>query len=507
MPGRIPTNAMPTARWADGSRPELLETARMPPGPAVTPTPDAAAPKQLGPYKVLARLGAGGMGVVFRAFDTTLDRPVALKVLRPDLRTDHQARTRFLREAKAAAAVRDDHVITTFQVGEEAGVPFMAMELLQGSSLDDYLMSNRSLPLADILRIGRETALGLASAHMRGLVHRDIKPSNLWLEIPGGRIKILDFGLALPTGDVERLTSTGVVLGTPAYMSPEQARDDAIDHRSDLFSLGAVLYRIATGRLPFQGANTLAVLTALAVDTPPAIQSLVPDIPEPFAALVNQLLAKRPADRPQSAAEVAQRIAAIEAALSAPQMLPVPSPSPSPQPTPPSDWRSLVQLPPAEPPPPRRSWLPTVAIIVAMLAGTAAIVRVVDPEGKAVKDLWAELRGGSDGKGSPEADWSGPERVYWRRLDGKGHIEKIGRGHWLEYTTERAGGPFKLTETSADSDYVYLFDPSRQRALRVSADRMEAMDASEQWQWTTSGTWSEPPRGKTPPPPKGKFSG
>src|SRR5207247_276015 len=132
----------------------------------------------------------------------------------------------------------------------------------------------------------------------RGLVHRDIKPANLWIETPGGRVKVLDFGLALPMGDAERLTSTGVILGTPAYMSPEQARDDVVDHRSDLFSLGSVLYRIIAGRLPFPGANTMAVLTSLAVDVPTPIRSLAPELPEPFAALIDRLLAKNPADRP-----------------------------------------------------------------------------------------------------------------------------------------------------------------------------------------------------------------
>ncbi len=153
----------------------------------------------MGHYRVLRLLGRGGMGAVFEAEDTRLDRPVALKVMLPDIARNATAHARFLREAKAAAKVKHDHVVTIYQVDEHRGVPFLAMELLDGSPLDAWLKANKNPPMREVCRIGREAAEGLAAAHARGLVHRDIKPANLWVEAPGGRVKILDFGLARPT--------------------------------------------------------------------------------------------------------------------------------------------------------------------------------------------------------------------------------------------------------------------------------------------------------------------
>src|SRR5262245_5935304 len=189
---------------------------------------------RLGPYRILAVLGRGGMGVVLRAHDPALDRLVALKVMLPGMATVPTARERFLREAKAAAALKHPHVVTIFQVGEDRGAPFLAMELLEGEPLDDRIRREGRLPLAEVLRIGRETALGLAAAHARGLVHRDIKPANLWLEGPTGHVKVLDFGLARATADQVHLTQLDMIVGTPAYMAPEQAEGKPLDPRCDL---------------------------------------------------------------------------------------------------------------------------------------------------------------------------------------------------------------------------------------------------------------------------------
>jgi serine/threonine protein kinase len=265
---------------------------------------------RLGGYRVLKVLGQGGMGVVFLAEDPNLQRPVALKVMRPDRATSDSARQRFLSEARAAAAVKHDHVVTIHQVGEDLSTPFLAMELLQGEPLDARLEREGKLPVAEVLRIGREMAEGLQAAHEQRLIHRDIKPSNIWLEGKRGRVKILDFGLARAAGDKSRLTQTGTIVGTPAYMSPEQASGLAVDARTDLFSLGCVLYRMTTGRPAFQGSDTISTLKAVALDNPPPPHELNAEVPEKLSKLILRLLAKDPEDRPRTAAEVADALAA-----------------------------------------------------------------------------------------------------------------------------------------------------------------------------------------------------
>ncbi|HUY33449.1 MAG TPA: protein kinase [Pirellulales bacterium] len=323
---------------------------------------------RLAGYRVLRLLGAGGMGVVFVAEDPPLSRRVALKVMKRALAAREEHRLRFLREARAAAAIDHPHVVTVHQVGEHRGIPFLVMQLLKGESLDDRLRrlaSRRAaqaprcqppvhaaqeqdeqgadaprspgrtaeprprlgsadeqgadaprspglLPLDECLRIGRETAEALAVAHRQGLVHRDVKPANIWLESPGGWVKLVDFGLARVVEDQGHVTHTGEILGTPAFMSPEQARGDAVGPRADLFSLGAVLYRLTTGRQPFQGPSTLAVLTALAIERPTPPRRLNAAIPPAFSDLIVRLLAKKPDERPESAEAVAAAIRAIE---------------------------------------------------------------------------------------------------------------------------------------------------------------------------------------------------
>ncbi len=267
---------------------------------------------RLGPYRILAVLGKGGMGVVFRAHDPALDRVVALKVMLPQMRAVPSARERFLREAKAAAALKHSNIVTVFQVGEDRGVPFLAMEFLEGEPLDNRIRSEGRLPLADVLRIGRETAQGLTAAHACGLVHRDIKPANLWLEAPNGHVKALDFGLAQARADQVHLTQQGTIVGTPAYMAPEQAEGKPVDGRCDLFSLGCVLYQMITGTLPYRGETTIAILRALALHEPPPVSDVRSDAPPELSALVARLLAKKPEDRPASAQEVVEILRELE---------------------------------------------------------------------------------------------------------------------------------------------------------------------------------------------------
>jgi len=269
---------------------------------------------RLGPYRVLKILGAGGMGIVFQGQDPVLLRPVAIKAMLPSVAAKPANRERFLREARTTAAIENDYIVPIYQVGEERGIAYLVMRLLVGETLEARLRRERPLPLAEALRIAREIAEGLVAAHERGLIHRDIKPANVWLESPRGRVKILDFGLARPTTEDSGLTQTGAVLGTPAYMSPEQARGKPVDHRGDLFSLGCVLYQMTTGHLPFQGTDTLSRLMSLAADEPRPIREFNAAVPAELAALVTQLLAKNPDHRFPTARGLVEAIEVIEAA-------------------------------------------------------------------------------------------------------------------------------------------------------------------------------------------------
>jgi serine/threonine protein kinase len=299
-----------------------------------------AAPQQpdelgrLGGYRVLRLLGTGGMGMVFEAEDPVLKRRVALKVMQPDVALRPASRQRFLREAQLAAALEHEHVVAIHQVGEERGVLFLAMPLLAGEALEDRLQREQRLPVAEAVRIGRQVAEGLAAAHAVGLIHRDIKPANIFLKTAGERrkeeqdqssvvsalhpspaaftVKILDFGLARPIDTDVRLTQSGLVMGTPGYLAPEQANGEAVDGRADLFSLGCVLYRMTTGEAPFRGANITALLRAVAEHQPPPPQTLRPEIPAALSALILRLLAKVPGDRPASAREVAEALRTFE---------------------------------------------------------------------------------------------------------------------------------------------------------------------------------------------------
>jgi serine/threonine protein kinase len=269
---------------------------------------------RLAHYRVLKVLGQGGMGIVLLAEDAQLQRPVALKVIRPELGQTLSNRERFLREARAMAQVRSDHVVSVYQVGQADDVCYLAMELLEGEPLDRWLERGGTPPLDEVLRIGREIVLALAAAHARGLVHRDVKPANVWLEAPARRVKLLDFGLARPQVGDAGITNPGMVVGTPMYMAPEQARGEALDGRADLFSLGCVLYQMATGRPPFEGKTTMAVLSAVIMQTPAPASQFNPAIPDQLTRLLARLLAKEPAGRPGSAEAVAEELRAVERA-------------------------------------------------------------------------------------------------------------------------------------------------------------------------------------------------
>lgn len=294
-------------------------------------------------YEIVQELGHGGMGIVYKARQVKLRRLVALKVMMPELASNPTARKRFKREAEAMAAIEHDHVVSIFQVGEENGLPFLAMQFLEGETLQECLKREQKLPCPEVVRLGREMAEGLSAAHGAGLVHRDIKPGNIWLErvtspqwsmaskgsisdqqiLPGPslttghwslatRVKILDFGLARAADQNTLLSEPGALMGTPQYMSPEQAQGEELDARSDLFSLGAVLYRMAGGDLPFQATTVVALLMAIVQEPPKPLHR---DVPKELADLIMQCLEKEPAKRPASAQEVADALQRMEQGL------------------------------------------------------------------------------------------------------------------------------------------------------------------------------------------------
>jgi serine/threonine protein kinase len=257
----------------------------------------------LGAYEVIAPVGRGGMGVVVQAHDPKLKRTVAIKILAPELAANAMAVKRFLREARAAAAVSHDHVVTIYAVDEDSRPPMIAMEYIDGLSLQQKIDQFGALDVISILRIGMQTAAGLAAAHCQGLVHRDIKPSNILLENHIERVKLSDFGLARAVDDIG-VTQTGQVIGTPQYMSPEQAQGQPVDHRTDLFSLGCVLYAMCTGGAAFRADSAVAVMHCVVHETPRPIRETNDDIPDWLCEIVDKLLDKDPDDRFQSSEEV-----------------------------------------------------------------------------------------------------------------------------------------------------------------------------------------------------------
>jgi serine/threonine protein kinase len=283
----------------------------------------------LGNYEVREVIGEGGMGVVLKAYEPALQRLVAIKVLAPALAGSATARRRFTREAQAAAAVCHDHVVALHGVHEADGLPYLVMQYVAGESLQARLDRTGPLEVMEVVRIGLQTASGLAAAHAQGLIHRDIKPANLLLENGLARVKITDFGLARMIDDVH-LTQNGVVTGTPEYMAPEQARGEVVDPRADLFSLGSVLYAMCTGVAPFRGATTLAVLRQVNDAEPTPIRTLHPEVPVPLEAIIVRLMAKDPAQRFQSASEVATLLESYLTHLCRPGANPPPKVPPAP---------------------------------------------------------------------------------------------------------------------------------------------------------------------------------
>ena len=289
----------------------------------LAPTDDPDSLGRIGGYEVTGVVGAGGMGVVLKAHDRSLERIVAVKVMSPHLASSGSARKRFAREAKAAAAVLHPNVIAIHSVASEDANPYLVMPFVRGASLQKRIDSQGPLPLKDTLRIGAQIAAGLAAAHEQGLVHRDIKPANILLEEGVERVTITDFGLARAVDDAS-MTCSGVIAGTPQYMSPEQARGEPIDARSDLFSLGGVLFAMCTGRSPFRAETTYGVLHRIANDKPTSVCEINTDVPVWLGQVIERLMAKRPDDRFESAAHVAELLEGCLAHVQQPAAIPLP---------------------------------------------------------------------------------------------------------------------------------------------------------------------------------------
>jgi eukaryotic-like serine/threonine-protein kinase len=328
-----------------------------------------AAGTRLGPYEILCPIGAGGMGEVYKARDTSLDRTVAIKILPPDLAGDHERRTRFEREAKAVAALNHPNIVTIHAVEEADGIPFFAMEYVEGKTLAQMIQA-RGLPLAELLGVAIPLADAIGAAHQRGILHRDLKPANVMVT-PEGRVKVLDFGLAklkdapaiaAPGATRATMEATGEarILGTVAYMSPEQAGGKPLDERSDVFSLGVVLYEMATGRRPFKGDSNVSVISAILKDTPGSVTDLRPDVPRDLVRILKRALNKDPEHRYQTAKDLRNELETLKEDL---------------------DSGEVVQAASAPRPGPRRRWLlfGTCLVVGLIAAGAWWTSRLVLP--------------------------------------------------------------------------------------------------------------------------------
>jgi len=275
--------------------------------------------EKLGPYEILAPIGAGGMGEVYRAQDTRLRRTVAIKILPHDKLADVDRKRRFLQEARAASALMHPNIVVVYDISSDERMDFLVMEYVRGETLKDRIKRG-ALPVGDVMRFGAQISSALAAAHAAGIVHRDIKPANIMVT-PESQTKVLDFGLAKlaepvdmegETRTIAAATEPGIVMGTVAYMSPEQTRGEQLDARSDIFSLGSVLYEAATGKLPFQGPSMLAVMHEIAAKGPARPSELNRELPAEFDAIIERALAKDKKDRYGSAGEMMEALQALE---------------------------------------------------------------------------------------------------------------------------------------------------------------------------------------------------
>jgi eukaryotic-like serine/threonine-protein kinase len=290
----------------------------------LAPSDDPAYVGRIGPYQVTGVIGRGGMGIVLKAVDSSLSRNVAIKVLDPSLAGLGAARQRFAREARAMAAISHEHVLPIYAVDEQQRIPYFAMEYVAGGTLENRLRKDGPLDVVSAVRVALQIAQALAAAHGSGLVHRDIKPANILLDRGIERVRVADFGLARIANEASE-TRSGLVAGTPQYMSPEQVRGDSCDARSDLFSLGSVMYAMCAGHAPFRAETVYGAMQRIVHSEPRPLREQNPQAPAWLARFIEKLLAKDRADRFASAAEVAEILTRELASLQNPRANPVPS--------------------------------------------------------------------------------------------------------------------------------------------------------------------------------------
>ena len=259
--------------------------------------------ERIGHYKIVSELGRGGMGVVYKAHEESLNRYVAIKMLGEHLEEDAEYVERFVREAQSAAALSHPNIVQIYSISEEDGHHYFVMEYVQGTSVQRMIQTKGKLPPADAARLILQAAAGLQDAHAQDVVHRDIKPANLMVT-DRGLVKIADFGLALMGAATTRLTATGMLMGTPGYLSPEQCLDQSPDHRTDIYSLGVTFFEMVTGTMPFRADSPLALLKLIVEVEPPDIRELNPEVDDELRAIIAQMLAKDREDRYSSCTEV-----------------------------------------------------------------------------------------------------------------------------------------------------------------------------------------------------------
>jgi serine/threonine-protein kinase len=264
--------------------------------------------RAIGRYQIVEELGKGAMAVVYKAYDPNIDRTLAIKVLRLERCIDSEYRVRFLREAKAAGNLSHPNIVTIYDVGEVDNRPYIVMELLEGKPLDHIMKEGKQFSVTETLNIAIQLASALDYAHQYGIVHRDIKPSNIVFS-ENGSIKITDFGIAhVESSDTTQQTQMGEVLGTPQYMSPEQVLGQKVDGRSDLFSVGVILYQLLSNQRPFKGDTVATLMFQIATEEPPPLAKVAPTVPEPLRLIVEKLLKKQPERRFQSGRELADAL-------------------------------------------------------------------------------------------------------------------------------------------------------------------------------------------------------